>query len=148
MTRLFTGWHMTAIIVTFFGVVIAVNVLMATLATTTFSGTVVDNSYVASQEFNTWLAESRAQKALGWSVRVDLDSARHTRVVGHIPAGAVVAGVALHPIGRVPDQALSFVQTGNGVYLSRAAIPAGRFRIRIKVRSGGHVADFEDEVPA
>ena len=56
--------------VAFFGVVIAVNLLMAHYAVSTFSGTVVDNSYVASQEFNGWLGAARAQRALGWTVEV------------------------------------------------------------------------------
>ena len=45
--RPFTGRHMAAIMVAFFGVVIAVNVYMARLATSTFTGVVVENSYVA-----------------------------------------------------------------------------------------------------
>lgn len=69
MTRPFTGWHMTGIVVAMFGLVIAVNVLMASYAIGTFGGTVVDNSYVASQRFNDWLAEARAQRALKWNVR-------------------------------------------------------------------------------
>jgi len=68
MTRTFTGWHMTGIVVALFGVVIAVNVLMASYAIGTFGGTVVDNSYVASQRFNSWLAEARTQRDLGWNV--------------------------------------------------------------------------------
>jgi nitrogen fixation protein FixH len=39
----FTGWHMTTILVAFFGVVIAVNFFMARMAVGTFGGTVVDN---------------------------------------------------------------------------------------------------------
>ena len=57
----FTGWHMLAICVAFFGVVIAVNVVMADLAISTFSGEVVENSYVASQRFNGWLDEAKAE---------------------------------------------------------------------------------------
>lgn len=148
MQRLFTGWHMTAIIVAFFGVVIAVNFYMATLASTTFGGTVVDNSYVASQQFNGWLAAGRAQRALGWSVKVELDGARHVVVRGRFPAGAVVTAVATHPLGRVPEQDLRFAASTGGRYVSRAAVPAGRFLIRVKVRAEGHVADFDDQVPA
>lgn len=147
MPRLFTGWHMTAIIVGFFGVIVAVNMTMATLASRTFGGTVVDNSYVASQKFNVWLAESRAQQKLGWTVKVDLDGARHVRVTGRFPAGAVVTAVATHPVGRLPDQSLAFNATGGG-YLSRAPLPPGRFLIRVKVRAGDRVGDFDDQVPA
>src|SRR3546814_8818871 len=55
--RRFTGWHMTAILIAFFAAVIAVNMLMATVAVRSFGGTVVENSYVASQKFNGWLAQ-------------------------------------------------------------------------------------------
>ncbi|HMP45265.1 MAG TPA: FixH family protein, partial [Sphingopyxis sp.] len=41
--RSFTGWHMTAILVGFFGVVMAVNFTMARLAMSTFGGKVVEN---------------------------------------------------------------------------------------------------------
>ena len=64
--RGFTGRHMTAILVVFFGVVIAVNFTMARYARATFGGLVVENSYVASQEFNQWLDEAEAGDALGW----------------------------------------------------------------------------------
>lgn len=62
----FTGWHMLAILVTFFSVIIAVNLVMATFANTSWTGLVVQNTYVASQQFNERVAESRAQAALGW----------------------------------------------------------------------------------
>ena len=42
MAKEFTGRHMTAILVGFFGVVIAVNLTMASYATGTFGGVVVD----------------------------------------------------------------------------------------------------------
>ncbi|QQA44815.1 FixH family protein [Pelagovum pacificum] len=48
-----------------FGIIIAVNVTMATQAVRTFPGLETHNSYVASQEFD----EARAaQEALGWEV--------------------------------------------------------------------------------
>jgi nitrogen fixation protein FixH len=148
MARAFTGWHMTAIICGFFGVVIAVNITMATLASTTFGGTVVDNSYVASQKFNGWIAAGRAQQALGWQVAVALDEARHVRVTGRLPAGAMVAATASHVLGRVPEQHLVFSALGQGVWRSATAVPAGRFNVHVRVRAAGQTGDFTDEVPA
>ena len=148
MARAFTGWHMTAIICGFFGVVIAVNITMATLASTTFGGTVVDNSYVASQKFNGWIAAGRAQKKLGWQVRVALDEARHVRVTGKLPAGAMVTATATHVLGRVPEQQLVFRALGQGGWRSVGAVPAGRFHIHVQVQAAGQTGDFADEVPA
>lgn len=64
--RQFTGRRMLAVMIGFFGVVIAVNVALAVLASTSWSGLVVENSYVASQHFNEDLAQAHRQQALGW----------------------------------------------------------------------------------
>lgn len=68
--REFTGRHLLMILVAFFGVVIGVNVTMAWLANSSWTGLVVRNSYVASQEFNRKAAAAEAQIARGW--RFDL----------------------------------------------------------------------------
>lgn len=70
--REFTGRHMLAIIPAFFGVVIAVNLTMATLANTSWTGLVVENTYVASQQFNKKAEEGRAQAALGWTGKLTI----------------------------------------------------------------------------
>ena len=62
----FTGRHMLLIMVAFFGVTITVNLVLAFFATSSWTGLIVKNSYVASQEYNEKLAEARAQDALGW----------------------------------------------------------------------------------
>lgn len=146
--RRFTGRHMLITMLAFFGTIVAVNFTMAWLASSTFGGTVVDNSYVASQRFNGWLAAGRAQQALGWSVRIDLDAGRHVRIAARIPDGAAVSGIATHPLGRIPEQALAFVAMGNGAWRSAAPLPAGRFHVRIDIRTPGQAAAFGDEVPA
>ncbi|MER9191064.1 FixH family protein [Mesorhizobium australicum] len=71
-SREFTGRHMLAIILAFFGVVIAVNLTMATLANTSWTGLVVENTYVASQQFNRKAEEGRAQAALGWTGKLTI----------------------------------------------------------------------------
>ena len=57
--REFTGKHMLVIMFAFFGVIIAVNLTMATFAHTSWSGLVVQNSYVAGQHFNRKAEEGR-----------------------------------------------------------------------------------------
>ncbi|MER9330091.1 FixH family protein [Mesorhizobium sp. M0488] len=71
-SREFTGKHMLTIILAFFGVVIAVNLTMATLANTSWTGLVVENTYVASQQFNKKAEEGRAQAALGWTGKLTI----------------------------------------------------------------------------
>jgi len=63
------GGHVLSIFVGAFGIIIAVNLTMAWFAVSTFPGVEVQNSYVASQGFNTRLAD---QRALGWQTRVEV----------------------------------------------------------------------------
>lgn len=64
-----TGRHVLGVFLGAFGVIIAVNLAMAWFAVSTFPGVEVQNSYVASQGFNTRLAD---QRALGWQTRVEV----------------------------------------------------------------------------
>jgi nitrogen fixation protein FixH len=68
----FTGKHLIAVMVAFFGVIISVNVFMAVKANTTWSGLVVKNSYVAGLSFTEKSEEARAQDALGWTAALDI----------------------------------------------------------------------------
>jgi nitrogen fixation protein FixH len=144
MTRRFTGFHMAAILVGFFGVIIAVNAVMATFATRTFGGVVVDNSYVASQSYNHWLKDARAQDALGWKPRLGVDADRRVTLSLAI-GGAEVSGYAEHPLGRQADVPLRFTAEGKA-YRSNAALPAGRWIVRLVVRRGGKQARLAERL--
>ena len=134
MTRRFTGWHFTVIIIAFFGVVIAVNLTMAVFATRTFGGVVVENSYVASQNYNDWLDAAKRQQKLAWSIEAALDEQRRVTIAMSID-GARVSGFARHPLGREPDVPLTFDTTGT---LARSvnALPPGRWNIHLLVSRG------------
>ncbi len=140
MTRPFTGWHMTAVFVAFFGVVITVNLVMARFAVGTFGGTVVDNSYVASQNYNRWLADADRQAKLGWVPEIGLDPARRVQLsvlkVGVRLGNLTAAGTAIHPVGRAPSIPLTFVESSNGTLRSNQALPAGRWRVQITLHRG------------
>ena len=138
MTRRFTGWHMTAIIAGFFGLVIAVNLYMAHAAISTFGGTVVENSYVASQQYNEWLAEADKEAKLGWTVTAARAAGDKVRLVvddnGVAGLNFVVSAKAEHPLGRAPERVLQFASQGDGSYVSREALPAGRWLLRVEVK--------------
>lgn len=146
----FTGRHMAVIMVAFFAVVIAVNMYMARMAGATFGGVVVDNSYVASQNFNRWLDEAAVESALGWSAEVLRgDDGRITVVLklkGEPGEGAALSGHARHPLGREPDRAIAFEPLGNGHYRSVEVLPAGRWRLRLTVRAGDTLWRTEGDV--
>jgi nitrogen fixation protein FixH len=141
LTRPFTGWHMFAILCAFFGVVVVVNVTMARLALSTFSGEVVENSYVASQRFNGWLARDKAERALGWHAAAGQAGLVETLLLndaaGHPITGARIDGTAMHPLGDPADRTLRFTETRPGVYI--APLPTGRWQVRLTIVAQGHV---------
>ncbi len=76
MKREFTGSHMLFAMIAFFGVIIAVNVFMATVANLSWTGLVVENSYVESQRFNERIAATQARDAKGWRAQLMLRQGR------------------------------------------------------------------------
>jgi nitrogen fixation protein FixH len=146
----FTGYHMAAILIGFFGVVIAVNIYMAKLAVGTFGGTIVDNSYVASQNYNDWLAEGKRQADLGWAATASRADNGRVRVAisekSAAGSGFAVAAVAQHPLGRAPQVRLSFTDQGNGEWLSNEAVPSGRWQLQIGIARGRDRYRLQSEV--
>lgn len=151
MIRRFTGWHMLGLMVAFFGVVVGVNLTMARFAIGTFGGVVVDNSYVASQRFNGWLAAARAQDRLGWRVVPGIDATGHLQIAAIDAQGALIDGrmtvTAHHPLGRVPERSIAMRATPTG-FVAETPLPAGRWTVRIALTSGGRSARFEADVRA
>lgn len=146
----FTGWHMTTILVAFFGIVMAVNFNMARMAVGTFGGTVVDNSYVASQNYNRWLASADKQGKLGWNVKLSLSADRHVVIDARLNGSALedlrAVGDALHPLGRADDIALAFMPQSDGRLQSKAALPAGRWNVQLSLRRGPDIYRISEEV--
>jgi nitrogen fixation protein FixH len=133
---------MTMILVAFFGVVIAVNFTMATFASRTFGGLVVENSYVASQKFNGWLSQARAEKALDWTL--DLRRGQGGRLDARLSTedkgldGARIDVLARHPLGQLPERELHFRSLGDGRYESVEALPAGRWILHVEAKAERH----------
>jgi len=146
----FTGWHMTAILVVFFGIVMAVNFYMARMALSTFGGTVVDNSYVASQNYNRWLAASDKQDRLGWTTKTTLTEDRFVVIDveqnGQPLQGVTAIGDALHPLGRAVDQPLAFKAMPDGTLRSTTALPVGRWNVQISLRQSADIYRFVEQL--
>lgn len=144
----FTGRHMLSIILAFFGVIIAVNLTMATFATTSWSGFVVKNSYVASQQFNRWLDQAEAQQALGWDAEADRLPDGRVEVAVTGPQGDVrLTGTARHPLGRQADRPLVFEPLGAGRFRSTESLPEERWILRLQVAAEGQVWRHEGPLP-
>jgi nitrogen fixation protein FixH len=117
-----------------FGIIIAVNLVMAYKAVSTFPGLEVKNSYVASQGFDQRRAE---QQALGWTMVHDYDAAagrltlRFTDATGK---PVEVAGMNLL-VGRTTaaadDQNPEALPVGD-VYEAKVALNPGRWMLKVQ----------------
>ena len=130
-----TGKHVLAITVSAFAVIIGVNVLLAVKAVSTFPGLEVDNSYVASQGFNTRKA---AQEALGWTMQPGYDQGRMT-LAFRDRAGQPVAVSNLEVlVGRTTeakdDTYPAFVQEGP-VYAADLPLHQGKWMVKVTATS-------------
>lgn len=146
----FTGRHMLITMIAFFGVVVGVNLLMARFAVGTFGGTVVANSYVASQHFNDWLAEGRRQAALGWQVSAARGADSHLKVTALDRAtlpltGLTIAAEARHPLGREKPITLALQADGDH-YRSTQPLPAGRWIVALRLTREAERFQHEGEL--
>lgn len=145
MRRTITGRDVLAIFVLFFGIVIAVNFAVARIALRSFSGVVVENSYVASQNFNGWLKAAREEKALGWSAQVSRDPAGRLVVdTKGMPEDTHLVAQLRRPLGTPDDRTEPLRASGGGRYTSNQ-IERGRWIVRIEAEAAGR--HWSEEFP-
>ena len=137
----FTGWHMLAIMVLFFGTVIGVNLFMAWNATRSWSGLVVPNTYIASQQFNGKVAEARALAASGIEGAMTIADGRVAYEVLDAKGEPVVADAAVaifkRPVDERADFTLTLTPAGRGQFGAERVIPPGQWVVDISTTNGG-----------
>ncbi|KAA5805363.1 FixH family protein [Alkalicaulis satelles] len=131
------GWHVLAVLVSFFGVVFTVNGIFITSALSTFPGEEATRAYVRGLAYNEVIEARRAQAGLGWSAAVNL-TGESVLVRVADEAGAPVSGLDLEGELRRPgeperDQALAFIEVRDGVYEAEGdASDPGRWLVRVR----------------
>ncbi|QLF70585.1 FixH family protein [Peteryoungia desertarenae] len=145
----FTGWHMLASMLAFFGTIITVNFTMAYLASSTWSGLVVKNTYVASQEFNGKTAAIRAMLATGIEGELTVD---RRGVVYHLtmPDQQVVEAdvVTAHfkrPVGEKQNFMLTLLPAGDGRFVASKEILDGGWIVELIASRDGQTIMHEAE---
>lgn len=139
-THPFTGRHMLAVVLAFFGVIISVNAVMAVAATGTFSGVIVKNSYVASQNYNRLKAEAAALPGASWSLDVAApDGLLAVGLVdddGALKRDLDVRVAAGRPSSIAEDRMLDLRETADGYHADDALAP-GQWLIEVAAWRGG-----------
>jgi len=136
------GWQVLAILAGFFGLVFAVNGVMATLAVTTFSGLDGEDSYRRGLDYNATLAEAEQQAQLGWQSKLDFTASGHeVEIALSDKTGAPVSGLTVTGIlGRGAtsqfDRNLQFQERSPGDYVAQAGtVPNGSWTVALEARA-------------
>lgn len=135
MARELTGRHVLAITLAAFGVIIAVNMVMAVKAVSTFPGLETPNSYVASQRFD---RERVAQQALGWTVTPEYDGRELTLMLRDQQGNPARVKALSATIGRPThvrdDQSPQFIYE-HGLFRAPLTLAPGIWNIHVKAEA-------------
>ena len=145
----FTGWHMLAILVAFFGVVISVNLLMAWYANSSWSGLISKDTYVASQDFNIEAAKARAWADEGFKgefvVKGKMLDYRLQGPAAKIGSLGEILAIFHRPVGDKQDFTIKLKKAGEGFFASEHNLAAGQWIVDLAAIENGktifHQAD-------
>lgn len=146
-TFVFTGRHMLIIMIAFFGVVIGVNVTLAYLSQSSWSGLVVDDTYRASQRFNQVASEARALAATGIQGQLTLSGHDVRYQLSHPQKGPIEADevtmVFKRPVGEFQDFNLALTPTGDGAFAGEHNLAKGQWIVDITSKFKGQIVFHE-----
>jgi nitrogen fixation protein FixH len=138
-TRTFTGWHMAGVIALFFGTVITANATLAVMASRSWTGLVVSNSFVASAHFDEETAARVQGAAAGWRLATRYESGRFVVTVTDADGpirDLKVTGRLGRPSHEREDRELVFARRGEA-YVAPAELGPGVWTGEIAVRHPG-----------
>jgi len=143
-----TGWKVFFIISSFFGVIMAVNFVMAYYAIHTFSGMQTEKPYESGLAYNRAISEAKAQASRGWHVDIRMERATD----GSIDMNVVLNDAASQPLENLSvkaalrspidskrDHLLSLIGAGHGTYNGVTSAEAGQWDVEIMAKSDGAI---------
>ena len=139
-----TGRRVLAMLLAFFGVVMAVNFFMVKAAISTFGGVDTKSSYEAGRLFEGEVEKAAAQNARDWRVDEQLTPSGDEQVLTiqlSDAKGAPVAGVAVqatlaHPVDERNDVTIALTETAPGAFRGQATVAAGVWELELLVARG------------
>ncbi|TCU39163.1 FixH family protein [Rhizobium azibense] len=143
----FTGRHMLFIMLVFFGIIISVNMTMAWYASSSWSGLVVENTYVASQEFNKKAQAMQAMAKSGVSGEFALqDGLIVYRLRNRDGSPAAADAVTAHfkrPVGDHEDFVIRLSKNRDGHFETRHRVLSGDWIVEIVSKNEGTIVMHE-----
>ncbi len=123
------GWHVLAIIVGFFALVIAIDTSFAIVAVKTFPGEVSSTPYDDGLAYNRSYEQLRAQERLGWRATAAAEPGevvvemrdRTAQPLG----GLAITGELQHPATEAGRRTVTFHETQPGRYVAQTGALTG-----------------------
>jgi len=144
--RVLTGRTVLVYLISFFGVIFAMNIVMIRVAVSSFSGVETESSYKAGLTFKNDLAAAHAQDALHWSVEASIQrgDTRGILITARDGTALAISGLSAqvtlaHPTDKRNDLSLDFMETSNGQFRSLTPLPEGRWDLVINLKRGDQV---------
>lgn len=145
--RPITGRFVLIVLLSFFTVVISVNLVMMRLAIATLPGTEVDSAYSAGLAYQREIQAAHEQEARRWKVDAHIERladgaahlALHVRDANGTPlTGLSVSSLLERPTDRRVDQAVEIAENGGGNYRGIArGVAAGQWDLVIEANRAG-----------
>jgi len=145
--RPITGRMVLFITVSFFAVVIGVNLVMMRLAIQTLPGTEVDSAYAASLAYGKEIATARDQSERNWKVDAHVERSGQGGATLQVEVrdntGRPMSGLSFHgrferPTDRRADRPVELAETGIGIYRGSAeTIAPGQWDLVLEGVSAG-----------
>ena len=141
MTREFTGRDMLFLMIAFFAVVVSVNMAMAVIASGSWTGLVVKNSYVASQEFNEKTAELERSAAMNVHASLAYQKGEVVVQLNDSSGTVLSANTLTHRIGRPSydgeDRSLTMSCSADGICRAQAVLGPGVWTGEVEAELSG-----------
>ncbi len=145
--RPITGRTVLVAVVTFFAVVIGVNMLMMKFAIETLSGTDVDSAYSASLAYESEIKAAHDQNLREWQVNVHIerqaDGQATVKVDAHDKNGAPLKGLVFsgrleRPTDKRADRLIVLAEGENGTYRGSASdVTPGQWNLVLESDTAG-----------
>lgn len=142
-----TGRKVLAIVLTFFGIIIAVNATMSVLAVETLPGTEVDNPYNAGLAYQNEIEAAQRQDDRHWQVsgaaKRDAAGNVNVNIVARDAQGVPVKGLQVNvqlqrPVDKRFDREAALVEQAPGTYtVGFADVAAGQWDLVIEADREG-----------
>ena len=120
-----------------FGIIIAVNLVLAYKAVSTFPGLEVANSYVASQDFD---RNRLAQEALGWALSASYEAGEKRLYLRFVdtdgmPAPVSEVSVLVGRTTEARDDQTPVLQNASGLWTAPLDLTRGKWLLRVEAKA-------------